>query len=218
MRDFLAYCVTYKGRRAASLLAGHRVFDVALNDYSGEGSDESNSEYLFAEPGHKWPCISKLLPKFRDGYKAFCFLDDDVEIDVTALNWLFTVGMAQGLKLWQPALTWDSVGYWKFLYQRRDSGAPRKVPLVEVMMPFFSAETLDLCSPYFAEFESGHALDQMWAKVLGGHGLYVMDSVTAGHHRPMTSPKWIMSNGMTAHEDAMRLRRKYNLKFPSNDD
>ena len=210
MNNFLCYCVTNRGRFAANLFDGtQRLFDVALNDYSGQDFRSYPAEYFFNRKGHKWPSIAALLPTISRKYQAYCFLDDDVVINAADINHLFQEGIRLGFNLWQASLTWDSYEYWKFLYTQ--GWGIREVPLVEVMMPFFSAEALRICLPSCAEFESGHALDQLWAQMLNWQKMVVFDQVQATHRRYPRSIYWKLSSGLTVFEEARMLREKYCL-------
>jgi hypothetical protein len=59
-RPFLVYCPTKAGDHLADLLSEHRLFDVAFNDYTGEGRGTEGAEWRFCEKGHKWPCAHRI--------------------------------------------------------------------------------------------------------------------------------------------------------------
>lgn len=72
-RRFLLYCPT-KGSQYTGDFFGHdRLFDVALNDWTGIGMDLEPAEYVFAERSHKWPCIKANLPKLDAQYDYYAF-------------------------------------------------------------------------------------------------------------------------------------------------
>ncbi len=62
------------------------------------------AEYRFAERGHKWQTLARLVPKLP-AYRYYAFIDEDIDVSVETLNGLFQIGELLGLNLYQPALT-----------------------------------------------------------------------------------------------------------------
>ena len=210
MRNYLVYVPCAQGRIAAALWDNHRLFDVALNDYTGAQAPNWG-EYGFKTKGHKWPAIVSLGLPFFARYKAVCFLDDDIEIDATRLNQLFAIGNLLNLDLWQASLTEDSQISWPHLVQMKNSYV-RGARTVEIMMPIFSRSGLAACWPSFAESQSGWGLDDLWPKLLNGKGLAVVDAVAARHARKVQSGTWVMPNGKKPQQERNEIEKKYELK------
>ena len=177
-RPFLVYCPTNAGDFIADLLNENRLFDVALNDFSGTGTGIDGAEWQFSRRGHKWPCIARNLSEIDRTYEAYAFLDNDVEISAEGLNSLFLIGSSLGLDLFQAALTHDSVCGHPHLKQKADSYV-RKSDFVEVMMPVFSYEGLARCAPTFGDSESGWGLNRVWPWYLDQGRIGIIDAVTA---------------------------------------
>jgi len=209
-RPYLVYCPTLRGELAADLWAGFRLYDVALNDYSGEGKGLDRAEHRFARVGHKWPCIHANLGGLIGHYTAFCFLDEDIEIDTDRLNRLFLAGEAFGLSLWQAALTPDSYHSHTHLLAVNGSYL-RPTGLVEIMMPCFSRQALQRVWNTLTESQSGWGLDGVWSKLLSGQCLAVVDAIQARHGRPCRSEQWTLSNGLTPEQEWYILARKYGF-------
>src|SRR6188508_1803384 len=93
-RTFLLYCPTYQGDYLGEFFGSGRLFDVALNDYSGEGKGTEGAEYRFAEKGHKWPCLHRNLQRIGKPYEYYAIFDPDLQISTAALNSLFVTGYA----------------------------------------------------------------------------------------------------------------------------
>ena len=210
-RRYLVYVPCKDGHVKAELFGDGRRFAVAMNEYSGHPITEPRAEWLFSRPGHKWQCIAANILPLIDKYDAFCFLDDDIEITTDELNRLFDAGMAHNADLWQASLSLDSFDWWPELIHRDDSAGARKVSLVEVMMPCFSRASLVKLFSTFTENYCGWGLDLVWAKLLDGKGMFIVDDVVAKHLRPLQSGHWILPNGMTSFQDRDRVLKKYGI-------
>ena len=138
--------------------------------------------------------------------------DDDLEISTRDLNRLFRIGEACGLALWQAALSSRGYWTWRHLLQRADSIA-RIVPMVEIMMPVFSAEALRTCWPTFLENYSAWGLDSaLWPSLLAGKPLAVVDAVTVRHNRPVRSASRVLPSGLTSQQELHLLLHKHGIR------
>ncbi len=71
----------------------------------------------------------------------------------------------------------------------------RRVPYVEIMMPFFSKAVLADALPTFDINQSGWGLDMyIWPKL---SACYVLDGIAFGHYRTPGRRDRILSNGLT---------------------
>lgn len=209
MRDCLVYIPCDRGKIVADLFRGDRSFDIALNDYTGQGVTEPRADHRFAMRGHKWPCIFELYGDWIERYEAVCFLDDDIAISAEQMDWLFHLGRVQGWEIWQAALTPDSFYSHQMLVAREGSQF-RHVQFVEIMMPCFSRHALRICRNTFNDSSSGWGLDFVWPKLLGCEGV-VVDSIAAKHTRPVQSGNWISPEGLRPEAEMQRVLRKYGV-------
>lgn len=209
-RSFLVYCPTSAGDFLAELDHPKRLFDVALNDFSGSGTGIDIAEWKFAERAHKWPGIAVNLEKIGDGYDYIAFIDNDITLSTDQLNTLFLTASALRLDLFQASLTEDSCTAWAELKQRNDSYV-RAVRLVEIMMPIFSRRGLAACRETFGMSTTGWGLDLVWTKILKRRGMGVCDSVTAGHRRPVGSHLWRNEQGMDAREEMREVCSRFGI-------
>jgi len=209
-RPFLVYCPTDGGDHLFGADEGTRLFDVALNDYSGTRRDLRGADWCFAESGHKWPCIVRNLPRIERGYEAYAILDNDIEISTDELNTLFLTGHALGLDLFQAALSSDSHTNYPGLKARAGSYV-RPSGFVEIMMPVFSRRALELCWHTFGDSESGWGLDVVWPKYLAGHRIAIVDAVVARHGRPVESGSWKLSNGLTPQQELEAVASRHSV-------
>lgn len=217
-RRFLLYCPTEGSQYGGEFFGSDRLFDVALNDWTGVGEGLDQADYAFAERGHKWPCIATNLPKLHRKYDLYAFFDFDIEITTRALNRLFLIGEALGLDLFQAGLGERSYCSHRSLFVK-DRSLVRPVNFVEIMMPVFSRRALDRCAPTFRESESGYGLDFLWGNILNYQNMAVVDAVVAEHPRPFHSPRWRTSAGLTPAEEMEIVMRKHGLTAtgPVND-
>lgn len=153
-----------------------------------------------------------VLPKLYQEYDYYCFLDDDIQINTTTLNAAFAAGKALHLPLYQPALSYNSICGWDFLRTRFDPSKPgaslhfmeekpRLVPMVEIMMPFFSRSALLKCLPTFDFNCSGWGTDLYQWPTLVGHETFVLDWITAGHYATATRRQRKLENGLTPYQE-----------------
>ena len=210
-RPFLVYCPASGGRFSPRLFGQNRLFDVAINDYSGKLDQvPAEAEWKFADRDHKWPSVSRNLAKIDRGYQLYAFLDDDLEITTEQLNRLFLIGVRQHLQLFQPALTADSQCSWPLLKQVPWTYL-RPTRFVEIMTPFFSAAALQTCWPTFTESQSGYGLDFLWSSLVA-EGKAVVDAIAVRHSRPVQSGEWRMANGSTPGEELARLLARFGIR------
>ena len=209
-RRFLVYCPTEGSQYSGEFFGSDRLFDVALNDWTGVGNGLDQADYVFAERGHKWPCIAANLPKLHRQYDLYAFFDSDIEITTTALNRLFLIGETLGLDLFQAGLGKRSHCSHRSLFVQ-DRSLVRSVDFVEIMMPVFSHRALQRCTPTFGESESGYGLDYLWGHILNYQSMAVVDAVVAEHPRPVSSQHWRTSAGLRPAEEMEIVMRKHGL-------
>lgn len=207
MRDFLVYASCDSGKFLGDFLNPCREFDVCVNDYTGE-TETLQAELNTFHTGHKWKNVAS-TPGWCD-YRAYAFIDDDIDISAESINDCFYYGLQCGYDVWQPALVGGNVG-WPHTRQLTNKCA-RHVPFVEIMMPFFSAEALRKCWHTFTENESGWGIDFLWPLQFENPSFAVLDFITARHTRPIQSETWQLSNGKTPLQECHELAAKYNLR------
>jgi hypothetical protein len=214
MHDYLVFCSTRHGQTNAELgiYGADRNFDLCIHDYSSWGTDPQEkfkrSEYWFTRPkAEKLETAAMVLPHLPVSYKYYAFLDDDLTITTDQLNRLFLVGDSLGLDLYQPALTGNSYGSWKHLFQYELPNCPavRDVDFVEIMMPFMSKAFLDKHIGMFDCNISGWGLDLYdWGKG------YLVNSIAVGHYRKPERRNRILRNGLTPAQELWIMTKIYN--------
>lgn len=209
MRPYLLWISTGAAGPTSWVFEGNRQYDVYLHDYDTNYPQPSTrfSEYYINRAGEKLNVAGQVLKNLALRYRAVAFLDDDLSFTPDALNRAFVVGDALDLKIWQPSLTEGSYGSHRHLWQQRynveggtmlDRGI-RRVPFVEVMMPFFSQSVLEDALSTFDINESGWGLDcYMWPKIAQG---YVLDGISFGHYRRPERRERILRNGLTPFQE-----------------
>lgn len=197
MRKYLVFMSVGAGGPVSNLFEAHREYDVYFHNYSDAQSPRlREAEYYHVGPGEKLNIACSKIPNLPV-YHQYAFLDDDLSLTTDELNRLFQVGDALRLPIYQPALTGGSNGSHRHLFQSPYTGPVRKVPFVEIMCPFFSADALVKCLPTFDINESGWGLDlYMWPLAVGGE-TYVVNSIPIGHYRTPERRMRILKNGLT---------------------
>lgn len=213
MRDFLFYISCNKGKCDAELFGINRIYDVAINDYTGSNTNPEEAEYKFSEDEWKYRHIYLKLSDIVFNYKAIGIFDDDIKISTNDLNNLFTIGDTANYNIWQAALTRESPLPWPHLYQKGD-GQARETNTMEIMMPVFSNQALKICWDSFIINYSAWGLDIAWAYLLKNKGIMVIDSISATHTRPLTTGR-IMPNKLTPDRDAELVLSHYGIKKPT---
>ena len=212
-RDFVVYTPASRGDFAGDFTHPARLFDLAVNDWTGSGrfsKAASQAEFKFAEHGHKWPTIARLLPQLPR-YKFYAFIDEDIDVSVEVLNGLFKAGELFRLQIFQGALTPRS--YYSHEFARVQPGSYiRPTTFVEIMAPFFSAEALDKCSQTFAYSELGWGLEYLWNDILRSEGMAIVDRFPITHIRPVQSNKWKNQRGETAEQECARLLAEWRAR------
>lgn len=227
MKRNLVFCSTASLATCRPQLFGQeRNFDVCVHFYeqqavphyeegelvmwSNLGPPLTSGIWHYYQPGEKLNVAGKLFAEtgWLKQYERFAFLDDDLEISTDQINRLFRVGEALRLPLYQPALTVGSVAGWPFLKQQAANGV-RKVPMVEVMCPFFSRAALEKCLETFDLNLSSWGLDlYVWLKTVDGE-CYALDGIPIGHYREATRRTRVLANGLTPFQELWIMKKIY---------
>ncbi len=192
-------------------------FDILLFDYSGTGAAADTPVALAGTISLKTECKGQIyaalhayLPaSSRHDYVAL--IDDDIAVAVSALNAALQIARIDALDSFALALTADSYVNHAVFVQRPGSSV-RAVPWVEVMMPFYRTELFSAAEPYYRDSISSYGIDQfampLMARLTGMTRCAVIDAYTARHHRPVTSDARTFSNGRTARQERIIVRRQ----------
>jgi hypothetical protein len=119
---------------------------------------------------------------------------------------------ASPVAMFQPALTDDSYGSWKFTYQRGRTGW-HQIPFVEAMMPVWSWEFYLAIARYMGESKSGWGLDFIWARAhwdVYDRPPMICCDVTMKHTQPVQSQHFVI-DGRSSHDEMHALKIKYNV-------
>jgi hypothetical protein len=94
------------------------------------------------------------------------------------------------MRMMAPSLTANSIFSHPVTVQQ-PGHAVRRVSFIEIMMPSFRVDTLDLLLPTFALSPSGMGwgLDYLWAHLLDYSGIYIIDETPVTHWRPSAHTK-----------------------------
>jgi hypothetical protein len=213
-RPYCLYTPAYRGEFAGDFANPARLFDLVVNDWSGEGRFSAaarQAEFTFAEKGHKWPCIARILPKLPE-YRYYAFIDEDIDAPIEIWNNLFQVGELLGLQLYQPALTMRSHYSHEFTRVSAETYV-RTTNFVEIMTPFFSRDALVKCQPTLTLSELGWGLEYLWSEILRSQGLAIVDRFPVTHIRPVQSNRWKNQRGETAEQECARMLEEWKARL-----
>jgi hypothetical protein len=166
----------------------------------------------------KWWMIADLFEREAPGllaqYDNFYFIDDDIETDKEAVNFLFDCFERAPFRLAQPALTRDSFMSWKALRVRRLSGH-RYVSTVELMCPLMKRDVLQALLPIFKLTKSGWGVDLLWGQQVldkfGPDQIGVFDIVQVRHGRPIGKGELYDKLDTSAKNEENFVRTTYGL-------
>lgn len=198
-----------------------RNFDVVLlcyHDMPGDPHVGHRALTSYQLNDFKWWMIADLFQRAAPGllsqYDHFYFIDDDIETDKQAINFLFDSFARSPFGLAQPALTRDSFMTWKALRVQRWSGH-RYVSSVELMCPLMKRDVLEALLPIFKLTKSGWGVDILWGQQVleqfGPDKIGVFDVVRVRHGRPVGKGELYDKLDTTAQAELDFVMRTYGL-------
>lgn len=139
-------------------------------------------------PGPKWTGLGQLLSTW-DGWREYDYIwlpDDDIFASQNTISEFFKAARSLQFQLCAPALHVGS-HYAHYITMRNHSFFARRVGFVEIMVPCFSREALELLLPTFELSTTGWGwgLDSLWPKRLGYKDIGIVDGVSVLHTRPV---------------------------------
>ncbi|WP_227938053.1 DUF707 domain-containing protein [Alkalihalobacillus deserti] len=198
----------------------YKIFDLYL-EYYGDGSNDyrGDCDFYTEAKDSKWPRFYKIMEQWGESilkYDAIWMPDDDIRTNCSAINKMFHIFMSHNLALAQPALTRDS--YYSHGITLENYGYTlRYTNWVEVMVPIFSREALQLLWPTFNKSISGWGLDSIWPKILGypKDRIAVIDKVPVTHTRPVGGGTIYKDIGaVDPYQELQRLCQEYDVVTP----
>lgn len=198
-----------------------RDFDVVLlcyHDLPGDPHVSHPALTSYQLNDFKWWMIADLFQSAAPGllaqYDQFYFIDDDIETDKNAINFLFECFARSPFRLAQPAVTRDSFLTWKALRVKRLSGH-RYVNTVELMCPLMKRDVLEALMPEFKLTKSGWGIDLLWSRQMvekfGPDKVGVFDIVRVKHGRPVGKGELYEKLDTAAQAEMDFVVAKYNL-------
>jgi hypothetical protein len=170
-----------------------RTWDLVLFPYTSS-THFLQSDGVFvvgAVVGPKWHAMKELLRKWPlerhwSDYDFIWLPDDDLFITQDNLNAFFSCSKEISAKLCAPAL--DERSFFSyFVTMRNKYFQVRAANFVETMMPCFSSGALQVLFQTFDLERTGYAwgVDFLWSHMLDYKDIYIVDSISALHTRPV---------------------------------
>ncbi|MEO7151758.1 MAG: hypothetical protein ABIX46_08630 [Burkholderiaceae bacterium] len=146
----------------------------------------------------------------RDSVPEYvALIDDDVMLDVTGINQALHIARCTGLDVFSPALRHDSIYSHRWTLHRSHR-LSHPVPWVEVMMPFYRGQLFLAGAPHYAGNVSSWGIDKYLVptlqQLMAMPNTAIVDAVQASHLRPISSGQKVYANGLTAAQEAERMR------------
>lgn len=178
--------------------------DEHLAEYYCDGGDNKLEGFLafWKRPGHASP------------YRYVWIMDDDVYLRPGDVSRFFSLCEQYSTYVSQPALRWLTHTTLNSLV-RNPACLLRRVSLVEVMAPCFSAAALEQLIHTFDWTKSTWGTDWAWGSLLQGkQPLYVIDAVTLEHtrngdSRPGAFYRKLAAMGIDPAEELRRVERMF---------
>ena len=198
-----------------------RSWDLLLSYYRvPEGQLRNHAEFVSSDGLSKFSAVKRLSeehPNLFRRYSAIWIVDDDIDIEFSCVDRLFTEMVKFGLALMQPSLSRDSYYYWEITLNHPESRL-RYTDFVEVMMPAFSQAAFQQCVGTFDQSISSWGLDFVWPKLLGypSDRIAILDSIVAKHTKPIDTKsgpfyKYLATIGVDPAEEFTRVVKAYGL-------
>lgn len=161
------------------------VYDDSFNLF------KSDADYVVEGKEFKLRLIYQYLMNNKgliNEYDYFFFPDDDIMIDPTNIDSLFSMMKEYNLDIAQPALSEPSYYFFPHTKKQYESDL-RYTNFVEMMLPCFSQEALRTVLFTFNENVSGWGADYHWGKLVNylKYNMAIIDCITAIHTRPIQS-------------------------------
>ena len=201
-----------------------RIFDLALVDYHGCPQYKEHAEYYFPMKGPKWHLISQAaeaLGEDLNGYDYVWAPDDDLMMEVEALENFLNTAKEQNFYLSQPALKIESYVGHKLTLQRKGVKW-RNTNLVEVMAPLFSQQAFQKFLPLFTKNKSSWGIDIVMSHLAleMGEKPTIVDEYGMVHTRPLNQYKPGLKSGQYANlekspqQELQDLLAEYGVNLP----
>lgn len=190
-------------------------FRLVTFDYSGAAVAENrhpSAELLSRRTeckGQIFDEVARFVGDAGAGLDYIGLIDDDVMMRISDINHMLHIARALALDAFSPALSHDSY-YSHPAMLRRENRVAHAAAWVEVMAPFYRAPLFLAASRHFRHSISAWGIDRflmpMFQKTMRMEKVAVIDAVMAAHVRPVVSQARRYSNGLSASEEAARLR------------
>ncbi len=194
------------------------AFDIVLFDYSGRHpAGPANWGSLAGECiGERTECKGEIYSHLAGWLAArgevpeyVGLIDDDVLLSVGGINRALHIARCTGLDVFSPALRHDSVYSHRWTLHRSHR-LTHAVPWVEVMMPFYRGALFAAGAEHYAGNVSSWGIDKFLMptlqRLLQLPSTAIVDAVQASHLRPISSGNKVYRNGLTAAQEAERMR------------
>ncbi|MBB3066224.1 hypothetical protein [Limibacillus halophilus] len=198
-----------------------RNWDLIVNYYDDSYLHSPIGDIAFYQRGTKFSGVYNVAQVFPSllSYRHILLLDDDLLFGVEALSQLFRIAEEKDLHLFQSSLTADSYCAWPLLHHQKGERDARPVNAVEIMMPGFSGEALNLCLSDFPRSLSGWGLDFLCGERVSQHfdqAPQVIDSVQARHTKEINTEdgayyRFVRSLGIDPAKELKAICKEFGL-------
>lgn len=194
------------------------AFELVVLDYTGSvGSGRARHRGLELEvlsvatecKGDIYAALARHLAPRPAAPEYVGLIDDDVVLTVADINRMLHVARSLGLDAFSASLAHDSIFSHRWTLHRSHV-LVHEVDWIEVMMPFYRGALFMAGAAHYEGNVSSWGVDRYLIPVLqqrlGMTRTAIVDAVMASHRRPITSTGKVFRNGLTASQEAARLR------------
>lgn len=150
-----------------------------------------------------------LSNQLDEDYEYIGFIDDDILIRVSDINYMLKIAAIHQLDTFQPSISHDSYhSHRQYLHNPNVTLSP--VKWVEIMCPFFRKQLFEAAHSFYSQSISSYGIDcyvmPFYQKVLEMEKSAVIHAVVIKHYRPVTPGEKRYSNQLTAYEEKAQIK------------
>lgn len=158
-------------------------FDLAIYYFGEDENPEFQADYIFKRKGLKFDNFYHFIKHNNiSQYEAIWVVDDDIIIDTSSINKMFTLFSRYNLWLAQPSFINGGRISWN-ITQKHPDCILRFTNFVENGVTVYSSKILPQLMETFKDARTGFGVDLIWPKLLGypKNKIAIIDAISCSH-------------------------------------
>lgn len=163
-----------------------KQFDLWVAYYGDKTPQPGKCDYYCQFKGTKFKIVQQVAESQAELLRSYDYVfipDDDLYMEVEAINQLFSIMKEYDLLLAQPSI----IGWYSLLITLCVPGSLlRYTNWVEIMCPCFERSAFEHCKETFTKNDTNWGIEWLWAQALGNpkDKIAIVDAIAAIHTRP----------------------------------